>query len=615
MAYNIWFECSAIVYMAVLLVYILFQYDLRIKRNRGFLYLLLLALAGNGLDIVTAFTISDPGMVSPSFNLFLNELYYLTVGLTGLSFVHYSFTVTGWKKSRTDLLFFRLSLVLFFLFCLLLVLNIPTGLLASFTESAYIHGPLYVLIFILPYLLVLLAYVRMLFFSEEMKDRKKKALMIVNLVFCVGAAGLQMIFFPQVLLTMFAAAVGMTFLLMLMETPDYQNLLLSLQKLEEAEKKEKEKTIALSRAGKQRTGDLRGMAASVKEPAERIIAAALQIERISDGSLIRSHSSEISRNARKVLSMADAVEDLIELEDGRDAFHPSDYRCEDVLMKVKQRMLEDNTGKGLSLHLRIDPYLPAIMHGDHTRLLQVMNVLVDNAVQYTSSGGVIVSMESGSSGFSFSIEDTGKGLRQEDIPDVSSKPLGHSKEKGAGLGLLLARRILSIAGTDLKVESIPGKGSRVWFYVNQESVGEELLGKYAAARLADLSHAEQVDKTQTEEIAVPPERVMQPEIPSSSGSQKAGIAVVLSDPLEEEIFEEVLQNDFQLVSPDRASVIVSDQTDSFTSQIRTILVAKDQAEEIRALERGAFDVVRKPVVMGLLRRRIQTALEESGRQK
>jgi signal transduction histidine kinase len=99
----------------------------------------------------------------------------------------------------------------------------------------------------------------------------------------------------------------------------------------------------------------------------------------------------------------------------------------------------------------------------------VFRNLIDNAVKFTSAGGV-VTMKSETTGRSIivSIADTGVGMNPEDLNKIfqidkriSSK--GTDSEKGTGLGLILCKEMLELIGTTLKVESEIGKGSRFFF--------------------------------------------------------------------------------------------------------------------------------------------------------
>ena len=103
---------------------------------------------------------------------------------------------------------------MFAVYIVLLIINIPTGIIVSFTRYQYVHGPLYKIVFFYPYLMVGLAFIRMLVFADELQDIKKKILMIFYFSFCVAASLLQLIFFPRVLLSLFALSIGMIFMMM-----------------------------------------------------------------------------------------------------------------------------------------------------------------------------------------------------------------------------------------------------------------------------------------------------------------------------------------------------------------------------------------------------------------
>lgn len=91
----------------------------------------------------------------------------------------------------------------------------------------------------------------------------------------------------------------------------------------------------------------------------------------------------------------------------------------------------------------------------------VMEQLLSNAIKYTESGSVTISME----GDCLVIADNGIGIRAEDIPRVMERGYtgynGHANKRSTGIGLYLCRRILKKLGHSFSIESEEGEGTRV----------------------------------------------------------------------------------------------------------------------------------------------------------
>jgi signal transduction histidine kinase len=125
--------------------------------------------------------------------------------------------------------------------------------------------------------------------------------------------------------------------------------------------------------------------------------------------------------------------------------------------------------KGLSLSLRLDPGLPALVLGDALRLQQVLLNLIGNAVKFTAEGRVEVHVmpvpgEADAGALQFEVADTGIGIpsdqydrifeRFSQVDSRASRAYG-----GVGLGLSICQELIGLMGGHIQVESKPGCGS------------------------------------------------------------------------------------------------------------------------------------------------------------
>lgn len=124
--------------------------------------------------------------------------------------------------------------------------------------------------------------------------------------------------------------------------------------------------------------------------------------------------------------------------------------------------------------LKVSPGLPRVL-GDRMRLTQILMNLLTNAFKFTTRGSVVlaireISREERHSILRFSVSDTGIGIETvqlerlfkpfEQGDDSSSRRFG-----GWGLGLAIGQRLAGLMGSEIKVESTPGKGSLFWLDV------------------------------------------------------------------------------------------------------------------------------------------------------
>ena len=129
--------------------------------------------------------------------------------------------------------------------------------------------------------------------------------------------------------------------------------------------------------------------------------------------------------------------------------------------------------KGLDLNLHVDPQVVDLVAGDPVRLRQIIVNLVGNAIKFTSSGGVTLSVQRESQDdehvtMRFTVKDTGIGIppeRQKEIFSAFTQADNSTTRKygGTGLGLTISRRLAELLGGRIWVESEPGKGSSFHF--------------------------------------------------------------------------------------------------------------------------------------------------------
>ena len=135
--------------------------------------------------------------------------------------------------------------------------------------------------------------------------------------------------------------------------------------------------------------------------------------------------------------------------------------------------------RGLTVTSHLDPGLPERMVGDPERLQQVLRDLLDNAVKFTSHGGIALTVRPGAAGarsgaLLVEVQDTGIGIEAEDQGRLfdSFQQVDASmtrRYEGSGLGPAICRRLVTAMGGDIWVESTPGTGSTFSFRLPLEA--------------------------------------------------------------------------------------------------------------------------------------------------
>jgi signal transduction histidine kinase len=120
--------------------------------------------------------------------------------------------------------------------------------------------------------------------------------------------------------------------------------------------------------------------------------------------------------------------------------------------------------KGLCLSYDLDPDI--IINGDEGKIEQVIQNLMDNAIRYTETGGITITLRKHSEGCILTIQDTGLGIPKEDLAHIKERFYRVNKARtrqdgGTGLGLAITDKIIGLHGGKLTFESELKKGTTV----------------------------------------------------------------------------------------------------------------------------------------------------------
>ncbi|MBR1439563.1 MAG: response regulator, partial [Synergistaceae bacterium] len=203
---------------------------------------------------------------------------------------------------------------------------------------------------------------------------------------------------------------------------------------------------------------------------------------------IRNASLRIRNAGNNLLSIINNILDITKIDSGKMELYKSDYHLWQLLKDIEDRNQDYDAfkEKGLKFMLDVDMTLPEHLYGDEDHIRQVLMNLIDNAVKYTPSGSITLSVKGQSAGRSgvnltMAVKDTGIGIRSEDIGKLFQSfgrvNLNETQSiRGAGLGLTITRKLLELMNGTVKAESIYGKGSTFTIELTQQLAQEGFQG-------------------------------------------------------------------------------------------------------------------------------------------
>lgn len=228
------------------------------------------------------------------------------------------------------------------------------------------------------------------------------------------------------------------------------------------------------------------MSHEIRTPINTIIGLNEMILREDVSDEVAADAKSIQGASKMLLTLINDILDMSKLESGKMDIVPVTYDVGTMLSDIVNMIWVRAKEKDIEFHIDVDQKMPARLFGDEVRIKQILINVLNNAVKYTSEGSVTLSIqckkpESGRAQISYSVSDTGMGIKKEAIPYLFSafKRVDEEKNRhieGTGLGLSIVRQLVDLMGGDIAVNSVYTKGSTFVVTLPQEIVGRRRSG-------------------------------------------------------------------------------------------------------------------------------------------
>ena len=218
-----------------------------------------------------------------------------------------------------------------------------------------------------------------------------------------------------------------------------------------------------------RSAFLAAIAHDLRTPISAILTGAAELERGATDAAARSQAHLITDAGFMMKAMLDDLLDHAKLDAGHMTVDQVDFNLRDLLNQTTRLWRGPARAKGLKLRVEGAASIPASVRGDPMRVRQVLNNLISNAMKFTETGSITLSLkawseEPGGHAVLISVQDTGPGMTAEQVarlftPFDQTMAGVSALHGGTGLGLAISRQLAELMGGRVTVRTRPGAGA------------------------------------------------------------------------------------------------------------------------------------------------------------
>ncbi len=199
----------------------------------------------------------------------------------------------------------------------------------------------------------------------------------------------------------------------------------------------------------------------------------------------REYTTSVKHSAGALLTLINDMLDVSKIEAGRMKLEKIPFDLALTVEEVTAMCAGRARSKGVEFVCTMSPDVPNYLMGDPTRLRQILNNLIDNAIKFTDRGRIGIRTEKVGEGedsitVGFLVQDTGIGFSEEQharlFDGFVQAEMANARKQGAGLGLAISKQLVEMMNGEIGARSVQGQGSTFYFTI--------MLGKAPAQNLA-----------------------------------------------------------------------------------------------------------------------------------
>lgn len=420
---------------------------------------------GWGVSLATVWVITNSlsrQFIFPNISI-INDIPFLMLMLATLPFLLY---MNGIQELRYQKIYFPL--------CVLNVVNCVVCCVLHFTNTVDFGDTIKVIAGLWVLSIAVMAGTVMLDIKRKYISRYKWVAVGLLGAFLIVCMSLAVYFFSPASFSGIFLAAGLVFILLMSVLSTVKSIIIMEQDKLQAQRESEAKAQVLA-----------NMSHEIRTPINAVIGMNEMVLRESSEESIRGYAMDIRNAGQTLLSMINEVLDFSKIESGKMELVPVEYDLGSLFHDLSNMISLKARNKGLRLNLHVSADLPGRLFGDEIRIRQILINLLNNAVKYTEKGSVTLRVsgerDGGDEILHFMVEDTGIGIKEEDIPKLFMaferiEEQRNRNVEGTGLGINIAMQLLSMMDSKLNVRSVYGEGSVFSFDLRQRIVSGEPIG-------------------------------------------------------------------------------------------------------------------------------------------